>query len=342
MVLAIYHVFYINLLINMRFKCKIKCVTVGKCVFDVTNYAFCYCFLRSFCRDRCFKWPTLLKWGIKAPLFAYLWFAVRAIKDEALNSENAVESVPVYALSYYDTFLLIYVLQHPIFMAARLPFFILYSLLTCCCDKGREFSEREMFDDRIISFEFIDRELEEHDNFANHAVGRDEVEFNRNLAVVRDRRMSLQNSIVAQQELGTSSVQRMRGSIKRTILTKLSMSQQGICPICTCDFQPGEKVDRLGCHRNHMLHHDCYVDYDKFLVDKGNTVLCPVCRRPVNKEEITKIEIEKNEDVANDNPFALDGIGSDVKPMNDENALKNASADANNPTISVPIQGSEP
>lgn len=80
MVLAVYHVLYINLLINMRFKCKMNCFTIGKCVFDAFNFVCCYACLRDVCRDRCFKWPTLGKWVVKGGLFGYLYFAVRSIK----------------------------------------------------------------------------------------------------------------------------------------------------------------------------------------------------------------------------------------------------------------------
>jgi len=72
---------------------------------------------------------------------------------------------------------LIYLLQHPIFMIARIPIFILYSLLTCCCDKGADFDDNEEFKDRILSFDFIPYELGRLNNFENHPVGLNELQF---------------------------------------------------------------------------------------------------------------------------------------------------------------------
>ena len=338
-ILAVYHVLYINLLINMRFRCKMKSVFFGRCIFDCFNCMICYCCLRTACRDRCFKWPTIVKWVIKGGIFGYLFFAVRAAKAEAIELGKETESVPTYALSYFDTYLLIYALQHPIFMVARIPLFIVYSLLTCCCDKGQEFSERETFDDRIISFDFIDRELEELDNFQNHPQGlANEVEFNRNLSIVRERRISLQNSIIAQQQMGSSNVQKMRSSIKRTILTKLSMSQQGSCPICTIMYEPRQKLTQLACHKNHMLHDECYNDYITFMESKNQRTVCPLCRKDIDKNAVKKIQVEDT--AHNENPFAMDNIemGGDMERI----AAKNAAADAGNPEISAPIQGEAP
>lgn len=63
-------------------------------------------------------------------------------------------------------------LQHPIFIIVRLPLFILWSLLTCCCDPGREYSQNEKFEDTILSFDYVEYELGQLNNFMNHPVGR--------------------------------------------------------------------------------------------------------------------------------------------------------------------------
>lgn len=84
-----------------------------------------------------------------------------------------------------DFYLLVYVLQHPLFVVVRLPIFILYTLLTCCCDKSEELEAREDLVDRIVSFDYIPFYLGVLDNFENHPVGRDEIEYNRGLSIVR-------------------------------------------------------------------------------------------------------------------------------------------------------------
>ena len=47
---------------------------------------------------------------------------------------------------------------HPTFMIVRLPIFIIYTLLTCCCNKeNRLFDGFPVYKERMISFEYIDR-----------------------------------------------------------------------------------------------------------------------------------------------------------------------------------------
>ena len=67
--------------------------------------------------------------------------------------------------SRLDMYLIVYLLQHPIFIIARFPIFLLYSLLTCCCDKGADIDDNEQFQDRILSFDFVPYELGRLNNF---------------------------------------------------------------------------------------------------------------------------------------------------------------------------------
>jgi len=76
-VLAFFNVLYNNLLINLRFKAKMKCVTFGLCLFDCANFTMCYCFLVKPCRDRCFTPWTLGKWLVKGAIFGYTIYLVR-------------------------------------------------------------------------------------------------------------------------------------------------------------------------------------------------------------------------------------------------------------------------
>lgn len=107
---ALFNLFYNNLLINLRFKCKMNCVTVGMCIFDVVNFIWCYCILRKPCRDRCFTPWTLGKWFIKVGLFGYTIYLVKQRESEVMiEDENAV-------IQYQEgdnnlsTFLIVYIL----------------------------------------------------------------------------------------------------------------------------------------------------------------------------------------------------------------------------------------
>ena len=179
MVLAAYNLLFNNLLINLRFKCKMSCVTVGLCLFDCVNHVICYRFLLAPCRDQCFKPWTLFKWVIKILIFGYTIDLVKSKRNE-WHDEYIIGTIEKHE-NMLDVFLLIYILQHVIFIAVRLPLFLIYTTLTCCCYKGQEYEEDEKFVDRIISFDYVKYELGNLNNFRNHALGINEIEFNRNL-----------------------------------------------------------------------------------------------------------------------------------------------------------------
>ena len=80
-VLVLWNLFYNNLLINLRFLAKMRCVTFGMCLFDAFNYLFCYCFLLKPCRDRCFTPWSLGKWLIKGGVFGYTIYLIMEKKN---------------------------------------------------------------------------------------------------------------------------------------------------------------------------------------------------------------------------------------------------------------------
>ena len=58
----------------------------------------------------------------------------------------------------FDYLMIAYGLQHLIYMIMRLPIFCLCYTLTICCDSGRDFPESHMFQNLIISYDFIEYE----------------------------------------------------------------------------------------------------------------------------------------------------------------------------------------
>ena len=51
MVIVLFTLLHNNLLTNIRFYSKMRCVTCGLCTYDAVNYAICHCFLHKVCRD---------------------------------------------------------------------------------------------------------------------------------------------------------------------------------------------------------------------------------------------------------------------------------------------------
>lgn len=86
---------------------------------------------------------------------------------------------------HIDVILYLHVLQHPIFLAARPILFIVWSILTCCCEKGQEFGENHSYDDTIISYEYIEYETHNRGGFEhipNNPIA--ELSYQRNLSQV--------------------------------------------------------------------------------------------------------------------------------------------------------------
>ena len=141
--LTIWNLFYNNLLINLRFHCKVKCLTCGYVIFDFFNFLFCYCFLKKPCRDKCFTPFTIVKWIFKAGIIGY---TIHLVMWKNKEWEDDIEGmITTIDKSRLDMYMIIYLLQHPIFMVSRVPIFLIYSVLTCCCEKGADLGDRNMF-----------------------------------------------------------------------------------------------------------------------------------------------------------------------------------------------------
>lgn len=134
-----------------------------------------------------------------------------------------------------------YVLQHAIFMVARPIIFVVYSILTCCCDKGIEFSENETFDDRIISYNYIESELPNYGNFENYPSNPlAELAYNRDIARVSMNARNRSEEHLAKKEIGASAVMRASHKISNAMQHRLSLTQQSnICCICNFTFDGG-------------------------------------------------------------------------------------------------------
>ena len=61
-ILVTLHLFYQNLLLNLRFSINLKSRTAGLICYKFVNYLFCHCFLEKCCRDKCKNRSTQVKW----------------------------------------------------------------------------------------------------------------------------------------------------------------------------------------------------------------------------------------------------------------------------------------
>ena len=127
LVLVLYNLLYNNLLINLRFKCKLKYRNgCGFCCFDIINYLQCYCCLDRVCRDHCFQLITVFKWVVKgcimfATMYMIQYEKIKYDADFVIGGEYD-------AVSNLDWLLVFYIVQHPMFMFVRIPCFSCYLL----------------------------------------------------------------------------------------------------------------------------------------------------------------------------------------------------------------------
>ena len=108
---------------------------------------------------------------------------------------------------------------------------------------------------------------------------------------------------------------------RTTVAQKMDKSQAGaICSICTLEFEPGDKVMLLGCHKTHMLHEECFNELDRFCSKKVvalTPLTCPICRKLVDKKKVVKKKlVDADAKVAVYDPFALGDYPVVIAPGN--------------------------
>ena len=178
LLLVIMNTFYNSLLINIRFLVKMKCVTYGICVFDCFNYLCCYPCLKKCCIGRCNHWGIIPKWLFCAGVMGYTIYLIRQKVDKWHEFEFQVGELDL-GTTRLDSYLILFLLQIPIFFALRIVIFMLFSIFTCCCNVWDEdLPDGLELKERIISYDFVDYELGILNNFENHVIGRREMQFN--------------------------------------------------------------------------------------------------------------------------------------------------------------------
>lgn len=316
LVLSVFNLFYNNLLINLRFKTNLSSRSLGLCMYTFLNYLFCHCFLLKPCRDKFNTGWFWAKWLFKAVVFGFTIYHTSKYneKKEMFDESNVTN---------FDTFLWIYLFQHAIFLVARLPIFIIFSIVTCCCSKGDElkrdengelveYPERPLFKDHIISYDYIEWQEDANHHFEHHQYGFAEFEYNRRLASMRVVRQAERQAEVGFNDMAASQLARSARAARKTIVGAfVGKSVFGDeCPICYMNFEEGEKVEIFDCHPTHMMHEGCYAMFKKTNEKYGKRSVCPQCRFPIDETKIKRKLLQKKVVDEHDDPF-------DVKKEND-------------------------
>lgn len=221
--------------------------------------------------------------------------------------------------------MIVYILQHPIFMVSRVPLFILYAIFSCCCDKEVEVGADYDYKDLVISFDYIEFELGRiGGNFDNHVRGLAELQFHRSVSFVQ-RQATIRGNQASSFKQRSGSLfdpRNFNGNLMKTIIG----SSTEECTFCYTGLEKGQTVKVLACHASHRFHELCFNDYMTFLNNQGHQIKhCPICRKPIDEAAIvTKcVQIESNDQLAAE-MFKIEGL---PEPSPDEGELPAAVVD---------------
>lgn len=136
--------------------------------------------------------------------------------------------------------LILFIAQHPTFMICRWPVFFAIYCLSICCDKGQDFPANYEFKRLSISYDYILYETEGVQNFENVPVGAAELNFQRDIQIVRQQ--SIRN--ISSQRRSTHPAAGFGERMRKTIVQRFNFNSVkfGFCPICTLDFVTGDRI----------------------------------------------------------------------------------------------------
>lgn len=296
-VLAGMNLFYNNLLLNLRYKCKADCYTLGWLVYDVPNLLCLHPFCHWLCRD---KWGlnigTPVKWSVK---FIYLVVTIALIKDYKKTHPELSEFDPDREdiQIIFDDLLIVYLLQHLIFIAMRLFFLCLFLYVSCCYDHGEPYEKQNQMSDVIISFDYIKYTRERFGNFEEKPTGLDELKASRELQIIRN--LALEETRRNLREIQTASkLDHLANVIANTNHPSqlIAGMREGLvdltgfdesnhtCMICTNKLKAGQDYIRLGCSMYHVYHCGCFDQLKQFYENEDEKIKCPTCAVEFDRE----------------------------------------------------------
>lgn len=154
-VLAGFNLFYNNLAMNLRFKVKSDCYSIGHLVYDIPNMLMCNACCNLVCRDKFVCNPgTYIKWAFKT---VWLIAVIATIKSWKAENEwvNSFDWRTESMTNRFDDLLIVYLLQHLIFIVLRPSFLCCFMCCTCLHDHGKPYEKEDSLNHSIISFKYI-------------------------------------------------------------------------------------------------------------------------------------------------------------------------------------------
>lgn len=283
-----------NLVINIRYKLATDCTSCRGPVWTCSYYLCCIKYTGEWCRDKVCSIPTAIKWFIYVGLYGFLYFAVKGWNDRQAADFQA-GSITVQTNFHINC--LVIALMHPIFILARIPIFVVYAILTCCCDKGDDLEEDFPYDKLIISLDYWQKGEEARENGGDvadpfHNRPWDEWRAQNNLRNIRRDTMNLRAQNNPEGDGGGFAAS-MRREVTKTMKLSLSKSVAlTVCPICTMEPEVGEAWFIPPCDKRHMHHWDCMEQFSKRSIKDAHPLFCTLCRVPLKFEDGVKKTID--------------------------------------------------
>ena len=287
-VLAVFNLFYNNLLTNLRYKAKNDCYSLSHIVYNVPNALFCSFLCKKPCRDRWgFTLWTPLKWLLKA---AYLITLISMIKQhKKANPGQLAYDERVDDGNYqFDDLLIIYLLQHVIFIGLRPFFLFIFLTTTCCFDHGKTFDRSDPLDDTIISYNYVRYWKAYHNDHVEKEVGGTEMQRYQESQMIKEMALG-EDTNRGLMLKDVNFVKNWRSGIQEGIVDLTGYEEAKYhCAICCQQFKTGQELVRLGCNVCHCFHESCFAEYCKFYEKEDADVKCPICYADHDEDHIIK------------------------------------------------------
>lgn len=288
-VLAGLNLFYNNLFMNIRYKMKKDCYTCGHVIYDIPNLLCLTFLLKWLCQDRWhIRHASVLKW-----IFNLAWFITcivlikkyRHAHPELYEFDRFNDEVPIHL----DDLMIVYLLQHIIFVCMR-PFFL--CCFMCCApflDLGKPYEKSDPLDFSIISYNYIAYMQRRTRNDDGHPVLKDEYDMLKQREVIRNHALE-----ETKRSLRQNPNQVREGFTHGLIEFMGHNDHRRMCMICCLSINECDKVVRLACNVDHVFHESCYESMMKYYEEQGmeeEEQVCPICNQTIDPEKVISHEI---------------------------------------------------
>jgi len=222
-------------------------------------------------------------------LFYLVWCSVVIAKIKHFRREHPerFEHNPEAeaTIIHLDHWLLIWMLQHVIFILLRPVFMVAFVILTCFMDQGEAYSAKDDLSWSIISYDYIKNMRERAKNEDGYKMGFDELEFRSHNEEI--------HRIVTETERKRKNPKELRLGFRDGLVELMGFSKDSsTCAVCAKSMEAGACIVKLGCNPACCLHDSCYKALLKYYKEQGEDACCPICQKEIDEDAVEDAEME--------------------------------------------------